>query len=50
MALARGRGIPMGVLYRRPRSVPAHERLRLARERAGDGAQTVDELLAGMKI
>ncbi len=50
MALARGKSIPMGLLYRKPDSVPAHERLERARTRAGAKAHTVDELLAGMKI
>jgi 2-oxoglutarate ferredoxin oxidoreductase subunit beta len=50
MRLARGRGIAMGLLYRKPDSVPAHERLRLARERAGERVQTAEELLAGMTI
>ncbi|MBM3139298.1 MAG: 2-oxoacid:ferredoxin oxidoreductase subunit beta [Chloroflexi bacterium] len=50
MALARGRGIPIGRLYRKPESVPSHERLRGARERLGVKQQSVDDLLAGMKI
>jgi 2-oxoglutarate ferredoxin oxidoreductase subunit beta len=48
--LARSNRIPVGIIYRREDSVPAHERLVGARERVGAKQQTVDELLAGMKI
>jgi 2-oxoglutarate ferredoxin oxidoreductase subunit beta len=50
MTLARGKGIPIGMLYRKPDSIPSHERLRMARERSGMQQQTVDALLTGMAI
>jgi len=48
--LARGGRIPIGRLYERPDSVPAHERLRLAQERTGSQEKTVEELFAAMAI
>ena len=48
--LTRGGRIPIGMLYQRPDSVPAHERLNAARERTGAKQQSVEELFAAMAI
>jgi len=48
--LARNGRIPIGMLYQRPDSIPAQERLRTARQSAGAQQKTVDELLSAMVI
>jgi len=48
--LAQGGRIPIGMVYQRPDSVPAHERLRAAQERTGSQEKTVEELFAAMAI
>ena len=49
--LVRGRRIPIGLVYRREgESVPAHERMRLAKERTKVRQASVEQLLAGMTI
>ena len=48
--LARNGRIPIGMVYQRPDSVPAHERLNAAKERTGAKQQTVEELFAAMAI
>ena len=51
MALARGHRVPIGLVYRRPgESVPAHERLRRAKEKAQAKESSVEQLLVGMTI
>ncbi|MPZ99085.1 MAG: 2-oxoacid:ferredoxin oxidoreductase subunit beta [Dehalococcoidia bacterium] len=50
VTLARTGRVPVGLLYRRSDSVPAHERLRAARERVGVKQLSVDEILTGMAI
>ena len=51
MAIARGRSVPLGLLYKRAgESVPQHERLARAKERVKPREASVQELLAGMKI
>ena len=48
--LARGGRIPIGMVYQRPNSVAAHERLHAAQERVGAKQKTVEELFAAMVI
>jgi 2-oxoglutarate ferredoxin oxidoreductase subunit beta len=50
LAIARGKSVPIGLLYKRPDSVPAHERLARAKERAKPREATVEQLLASMTI
>ena len=50
LALARGRGIPVGLLYRKPESIPAHARLEAARARSKIAEQSVEQLLGAMTI
>ena len=51
MAIARGKSVPVGLLYRREgESIPAHERLARAKERTKPRAATVEQLLAEMTI
>jgi 2-oxoglutarate ferredoxin oxidoreductase subunit beta len=50
MRIARGKSVPIGLLYKRPDSVPAHERLARAKERAKPRESTVEQLLASMTI
>ena len=46
--LVKGKGIPIGLLYRRPSSQPMHERLNEARERLKVRTRTPEQLLAGL--
>ena len=48
--LARDSRIPVGVIYKREDSIPAHERLDLARERTGATQKSVEELFQTMAI
>lgn len=48
--LANNGRIPIGMLYQRPDSIPAQERLRAARQSAGAQQKTVEELLSAMVI
>ena len=51
LSIARGKSVPIGLLYKRAgESIPAHERLALAKERVKPREATVDQLLAGMLI
>ena len=51
MAIARGRSVPIGLLYKRAgESVPAHERLAQAKERTKPRESSVQQLLASMTI
>ena len=51
MALALGHRVPVGLLYRREgESVPSHQRLSRAKERANVKQASVEQLLAGMTI
>ena len=51
LELVKGKRIPIGLVYKREgESVPAHERLRLAKERTKVQQSSVERLLAGMKI
>ncbi len=49
-ALARGSRIPVGLLYQREQSIPAHQRLNMARERTGASQKSVDEIFQTMVI
>ena len=48
--LARDSRIPVGIIYKREDSIPAHERLDLARERTGATQKSVEELFQTMAI
>ena len=48
--LARDSRIPVGVIYKKEDSIPAHERLDLARERTGATQKSVEELFQTMAI
>lgn len=48
--LARGRSIPIGLLYRKENSIPAHARLEAARARTKMHEQSVEDLIGAMKI
>ena len=50
MEHARSGRIPVGVLYRRPDSVPMQQRLQEAKERVGAKQRSVEELLAAARI
>jgi len=50
VALAKGKGIPVGVIYRNPDSTPLHQRLEEARERVKVRTRDVDQLLTGLHI
>jgi len=48
--LARDSRIPVGLIYKKEDSIPAHERLNLARERIGAKQKSVEELFQSMVI
>ena len=48
--LARDNRIPVGIIYKKEDSIPAHERLNLARERTGATQKSVEELFQTMAI
>jgi len=50
MRLVRQKGIPVGLIYRNPESVPLQDRLAEARERTKVRTRDVDALLTGMHI
>lgn len=50
MRLVRQKGIPVGLIYRNPESVPLQDRLTEARERTKVRTRDVDALLTGMHI
>jgi 2-oxoglutarate ferredoxin oxidoreductase subunit beta len=50
VALVKGKGIPIGLIYRNPDSKPMQDRLTEARERVKVRTRDVDQLLAGLKI
>ena len=50
MEHARSGRIPVGVLYRRPDSVPMQQRLEEAKERVGAKQRSVEEMLAAARI
>jgi 2-oxoglutarate ferredoxin oxidoreductase subunit beta len=50
MEHARSGRFPIGVLYRRPESVPMHRRLEMAKERLNVQPRSVDEMLTAARI